>query len=347
MIGDVLIANLLASAGLVLLIYCFDFNEKEPVWILVKLYVLSILATFCFGKVKGFLFAMFGWNPVFWVNAFVAAGFFEELLKLILALAFVWHLKSFDEEMDGIIYFLFIAAGFSVLENLGYSLRFVMAPYVQGVQTGQYGRYGEALRNIVLLRMFSGHVFFGVVSGFFLGAAKFTRRKRTIAIGFGLSVLLHGIWNLSARQGWLGWYSLGFFILDACLIFLSIRRSFYYKFVNRLTQRIRGLIQEARENRTDENLLTLMEGVLYNVKCLRKLEGRELKNQAKEIILTLPVSLASMPKDGPDGLTERLVKLNGILCRDRYKTNWTFWGGFFLKFFLPGFVVLMVLVWLM
>ena len=62
MIGDIVIANVVASACLVLLIYFLDINEKEPPWTLVRIYIFAILMTFLFGKLKGFLFDRFQWE---------------------------------------------------------------------------------------------------------------------------------------------------------------------------------------------------------------------------------------------------------------------------------------------
>ena len=55
MLGDIIIANVIASGLLVLLIYFLDLNEKEPPWTLVRIYIVSILVTFLFGKLKIFL----------------------------------------------------------------------------------------------------------------------------------------------------------------------------------------------------------------------------------------------------------------------------------------------------
>jgi RsiW-degrading membrane proteinase PrsW (M82 family) len=342
--GDVVIANLLASAGLVLLIYLFDYNEKEPVWTLVGLYVLFILATFDFGKVKALLFTRFGWHPPFWVTAFFVAGFCEEAVKLVLMLAFVWRLRSFDEESDGIIYYLVAAAGFSVMENVGYSLLYVVVPYLKGMHSGEFHQYGSALKQIVLLRMVSGHIFFNVVSGFFFGLARFSRHRMWIPLGFVLSVALHGFWNEAALNGWLLWYALGLFIVDAVLIAVSVRRSFYFKFMTRLRGHVGSLVREAKESGLGGDLVVLMEGILANVKRLRTLEGKELKSQARAFILALPAHANSVPLDGPDGLTARLLRLNGILGRDLVRTGWMWWGGIFLRFFLAGFIVLMILI---
>ena len=78
MLGDIVIANVIASACLVLLIYFLDINEKEPPWTLVRLYILAILFTFLFGKLKGFLFTRYEWDFPVVFNNYIVAGFFEE-----------------------------------------------------------------------------------------------------------------------------------------------------------------------------------------------------------------------------------------------------------------------------
>ena len=67
MIGDIIIISAIASAFMVFLIYLFDVNEKEPLWVLLKIYVVSILVTFIFGKTKGILY---------WASSIVAEGEF-------------------------------------------------------------------------------------------------------------------------------------------------------------------------------------------------------------------------------------------------------------------------------
>ena len=347
MIGDIIIANVLASACLVLLVYFFDINEKEPPWTLVRIYLFAILITFLFGKLKGFLFSRYAWQFSDLVSNYVVAGFFEELLKFFVIMVFVWHLKSFNEEIDGIIYYLIVAAGFAVLENVGYSFQFVISPYVYGLKTGEMGVYQEALQKIVLFRAVSGHIFINVVSGFFLGLAKRKHRWWLLIPGFFVSVLLHGTWNQTATWGYLGYFALGFLVLDVALFIWTVRMSFYFKFMKRLKFRMKELIREAKEKRFDPDIITLMEGIKRNVGTLRRMEGDVLTAQSKEIIRFLPPRVDAVPREGQDGLIERLLKVNGLLGRDRQKTGRGFWVGLFLKFAVPGFFVLMILMNLM
>ena len=347
MIGDIIIANVLASGCLVLLVYFLDINEKEPPWTLVRIYILSILLTFLFGKLKGFLFARYEWEFSSIVTNYIVAGLFEELLKFGVVLVFVWPLKSFNEETDGIIYFLIVAAGFAVLENVGYSFQFVISPYIYGVKTGEMAFYRDALQKIVLFRAVSGHIFINIVSGYFLGMAKRRHRWWLLIPGFLLSVLLHGTWNQMATIGGLGFYVLGFLVLDIVLFTLSVRMSFYFKFMKRLKYRMKELIKEAKRLRLDEDVITLMDGIRAGVGTLRQMEGDVLKTQAKEITQLLPPRVDAVPRDGPDGLIERLIRVNGLLGRDRQKTGKGFWVGLFLMFSVTGFFVLLVLMELM
>jgi len=343
-IGDIIVSNVIASACLVLLIYLSDLNEKEPPWTLVRVYVFSILMTFLFGKLKGYLFGHYQWQFPVLFNHYIVAGFFEELLKFLVVMIFVWKLKSFNEETDGIVYYLVVAAGFAVLENVGYSFKFVISPYIYGIKTGEMSVYRDALQKIVMFRAVSGHIFINVVSGFFLGLAKRKHKTWLLIPGFILSVLLHGTWNLAATEGFLGLYALGFLILDVILFVLLIRMSFYFKFMRRLKDRIRRLIQEAKAVNLDQDVLTLMDGIRRNATALRQMEGDALNEHAKEITKLLPPKIDSVPVSGPGGLIRRLLKVHGILSRGRRSKERAFWIGLFLRFSIIGFFVLMILM---
>ena len=56
LVGDIIIANAIASAFLMVLIYFFDINEKEPPWTLVRIYAISIILTFIYGKLFALIF---------------------------------------------------------------------------------------------------------------------------------------------------------------------------------------------------------------------------------------------------------------------------------------------------
>ncbi len=344
MIGDIIIGNIIASGCIVLLIYLFDINEKEPPWTLVRLFIISIIATFLFGKLKSFLFNYYEWqfDPLF--SYFVVAGFFEELLKFLLVLIFVWSLKSFNDRSDGIVYYLVIAAGFSVLENVGYSFRFVINPFLYGLKTGNMDFYHEALRKIVLFRAVSGHFIINIISGFFLGYARIDKRYWILIPGFILSVILHGFWNFTASIGYINYYIVILVIVDVILFNIITHSSFYFKFMKRLKKRLKKLIKAAEEHSINNNVITLMEGILTNIGILRQMEGPELTKNAKYITVTLPAKIDEVPVRGEGGLIERFLKVNTVLAKEKKKIGLEFWIKMFLMFTISGFIILIILM---
>jgi RsiW-degrading membrane proteinase PrsW (M82 family) len=348
-IGDVIIANVLASACLVLLIYFLDINEKEPSWTLLRIFVISIFITFLFGMLKTHLFKTYNWESLALFksdlfNNYVVAGFFEELLKFIIVMLFVWRLKSFNEESDGIIYYLIVAAGFTVFENVFYSINYTFPPYIYGLKTGDMSFFNKALQEIVLLRAVSGHIYINVVSGFFLGFARRRRKYWLLIPGFIISVLLHGTWNQMAVMGKLVYFLIGFIILDAVLFVWIIRMSFYYKFMKRLKFRMNELIEEAKKINLNEDLIIFMKDIMQRMKILRQMSGETIKKQAIIITRLLPPKLEKVPIEGEDGLYGRLITINGILGRNCEVRGKVFWVGLYLKFCLSGFFLIILLM---
>jgi RsiW-degrading membrane proteinase PrsW (M82 family) len=343
-IGDIIIANAVVSACLVLMIYMLDFSEKEPSRVLVRVFVASILATFLFGVGKTLLYRAYDFQFSQLFTNYVVAGFFEELLKFIVVMIFVWRLKSFNEEVDGIIYYLVVAAGFAVLENVGYSFQFTINPYLYGLRSKDMSVYQNALTQIVLIRAVSGHIFINIASGFFLGLARRKKRWWLLIPGFIVSVFLHGSWNQAAVTGVLQYYLVGFLLLDVLLFVYLARKSFYFKFMKRLNGRLDDLIAEAARIRLDEDLLILMKEIRQKMKILRQQPGETLRGEAKVITKLLPPRLEGLPREGADGLINRLITINGILARGREIHGRTFWVKLFLKFSISGFVIIVLLM---
>ncbi|NQT24740.1 PrsW family intramembrane metalloprotease [candidate division KSB1 bacterium] len=344
MISDVIITNIIASGLLVLLVYLLDLNEKEPPWTLVKIYVLSILFTFLFGKLKSILFSHYGWEFPELINHYLIAGFAEELLKFIVVILFVWRLKSFNEEIDGVVYYLVVAAGFTVLENVGYSFRFVIDPYLYGLETGEMMPYQDALQRIVMLRMFSGHIFINVTTGVFLGFARQRHRSWLLIPGFITAVLIHGTWNLAAVNGFLGWFALGILVLNISVFMWTIRKSFYYKVMLRLKNRLRSLIREAKAQQINPDTIVLLEGIGRNLSCLRRFEGTKLKQTIREMIVSLPRRIQSENEEDEQKLIEKIVHANGLIGVECAKDRRIFFVSMFVRFAVPGFLILIILM---
>ena len=112
--------------------------------------------------------------------AFVAVGFSEEGSKYLMLRAYAYRRKAFDEPLDGIIYGVMVSMGFATLENILYVTR-------HGFQTA-------------ILRAFlsvPAHACFGVIMGYYVGMAKFskTRARYYKRLGLLLAVLFHGAFD--------------------------------------------------------------------------------------------------------------------------------------------------------
>lgn len=109
----------------------------------------------------------------------MVVGLGEEFFKLAAVYLAVARSEEFSEPMDGIIYAIAVAIGFSVVENVLYISAFglVVAPLRGTIAT-------------------LAHIAFSGLAGFFLGKAKFSQRPLPIlATGLFVSALAHGLYD--------------------------------------------------------------------------------------------------------------------------------------------------------
>ncbi len=123
-------------------------------------------------------------------SSFVLVAFNEELVKFLILTLYPYRQPFFNEPLDGIVYAVAIAMGFATLENVLYA-------YQYGLET-------------ILMRAFTavpGHAAFAVIMGYFIGRSKFAqkKRKRLLAAGLLLPVVIHGTYNfLILQEAWDG-----------------------------------------------------------------------------------------------------------------------------------------------
>lgn len=123
-------------------------------------------------------------------DAFLVAGFVEEIFKYLALFLLIWWNKNFNEKFDGIVYAVFISLGFAAVENIMY--------------------VSDGGMNVALVRAFTAvpaHALFGVRMGYFFGIAKMYPeiRKANLIRAFFYPFMLHGIYDfiLMAEQNWL------------------------------------------------------------------------------------------------------------------------------------------------
>lgn len=162
-------------------LYKKDIYEKEPPGQLIKAFLLGSLTV----PVAALIEIALGRSTVF-VEAFLIIALTEELCKFLVLMRFFYRRPQFNEPYDGIVYAGFISLGFATLENLFYVLDKGLA--------------------VAIVRMFlsvPAHAIFGVVMGYYVGAAKFSAKKRSALSVMGLvsAVVLHGLYDYFLMAG--------------------------------------------------------------------------------------------------------------------------------------------------
>jgi RsiW-degrading membrane proteinase PrsW (M82 family) len=117
--------------------------------------------------------------PQQFVKAFLVVGLTEEFSKYIIVRFYAQPNKAFDEPFDGIMYSVMVSMGFAATENIFYVLE---SGYVTGI-----------LRALTAV---PAHATFGILMGYFMGKAKFSKNRIVLnLLGLLLAVTFHGFYD--------------------------------------------------------------------------------------------------------------------------------------------------------
>lgn len=192
-IDFLIVLAMLPSIILGFIIYKKDVVEKEPIGLLIKLFLFGILSSgvALFLELYGErLFPFVAQNNVFsiFIRSFFIIGLSEELVKWLFTYVICWRQKAFNYAYDAIVYAVFISLGFATIENV----------------IAVVGSEGDLL--LVLQRgliTVPAHAFFAIISGYYLGMAKrFEKRgwrrksKKALILSVVVPVLAHGLFDM-------------------------------------------------------------------------------------------------------------------------------------------------------
>lgn len=165
-------------------IYNKDKYEKEPVSMLLKAFFFGMLAIPMDIMVVGIINSLWEGEMVFY-SAFWEAGIPEELCKWMIFMMIIWKNRNFNEFFDGIVYATFISLGFACVENI---------MYVFGSESF-FGAVGVSMLRALL--SVPGHFLFGVLMGYYLAMAKFSKENKSKYMIFSLlmPMLAHGLFD--------------------------------------------------------------------------------------------------------------------------------------------------------
>lgn len=171
-------------------VYMSDRYEREPISLLLKTLLLgAIMVIPTLGVERALLlFNIFpGALGVLYIS-FIVAGFTEEFFKRAVVLNYIYNNENFNERLDGIVYSVFSALGFSVIENIMY----IVFKFSDNVYVGLY-------RGILSV---PAHAVFGVTMGYYISLAKFCKdcnnekdRKKYMRKSLYIPIILHGTFN--------------------------------------------------------------------------------------------------------------------------------------------------------
>lgn len=172
---------------LAVLIYLFDKHDKEPVSLLVKVFIFGALSVIPIIYVENFLMSLnvySGLLSAFYVS-FIVAGFTEEFFKRIVVMKTAYNNPHFDHKIDGIVYCVMASLGFATVENIMY----VAVSFKDDIYVG----ITRAFLSV------PAHMLFGISMGYYLSLSKYATDNRQKRMYFRKSLtvpmVLHGIFN--------------------------------------------------------------------------------------------------------------------------------------------------------
>ena len=191
---SILIAAVAPGFALLTFFYLKDKYDSEPLHLVLKMFFLGFLIVIPVMIIQRGLVIWLGEGS--FVSAFLISAGIEELLKWIVLFYFIYHHVEFDEPYDGILYSVAISLGFATVENVMYAMS------------------NQVFFGTLLLRGLlpvSGHALFGVMMGYYLGAAKFTRQwksRRILLYSLLIPWFWHGVydWILANIIDYWIWY---------------------------------------------------------------------------------------------------------------------------------------------
>lgn len=185
----ILITALLPVAILLIAIYLKDEASPEPAGQLVKAFVFGVISA-GLAIVLSTLLEMAGlysqWDP-YNANrvrmAFFGAAIPEETAKLFMLWLLLRKNKFFDENMDGIVYAVFVSLGFAAFENISYLFS-----------------NSESFLSIGIMRACTaipGHFCFGILMGYYYSLATFGNKAtlRNKVFTWLVPVMAHGCYD--------------------------------------------------------------------------------------------------------------------------------------------------------
>lgn len=202
-----LIAGLLPIVLICLFIYLKDSAKPEKPKNLVITFLLGALVAIGAYFIEEQIDLLGYQNSAeFWpytLYMFIGVALVEELLKLLAVLIYPFRKSFFEEPLDGIVYYVFVAMGFATVETIAF--------------TGLLDWEGIIARATLAI---PAHASFAMIAGYYLGRAKVGSPKNKVQLiltGLAAAVFAHGAYDWFIFNPFARWMTLlGVVVLIIC-----------------------------------------------------------------------------------------------------------------------------------
>lgn len=177
---EIISVGIAPSLALLSYFYLKDEYDAEPILLVIKTFILGASLVLPIMFIQYALTEESVWTSPL-LKSFLSASLLEEFFKLFILFFSIYKHVQFDEHYDGIVYGVAVSLGFAALENIFYLI-------ANGVEVA----FGRALLPV------SSNAIFGIIMGFYLGKAKFSRGNEKIKwllYSLFIPVLLHGLYD--------------------------------------------------------------------------------------------------------------------------------------------------------
>lgn len=200
---NLLFAALAPIAVVLIWIYIKDKYEKESKRTLAFTFILgailSIIITTILYALSDLIIPLRDDTSVLqqFIKAFFVVALIEEFSKYVIVRYYSQRKSYFNEPFDGIIYCVMVSMGFAAVENIAY--------------------VAEGGLPTAIARAFTAvpaHATFGILMGYFMGKAKFSKNNRVKLnlTGLALAVLFHGAYDFFLFINFIPGMAIGAFV---------------------------------------------------------------------------------------------------------------------------------------
>ncbi|OIQ38600.1 MAG: protease PrsW [Bacteroidetes bacterium MedPE-SWsnd-G1] len=182
---NVVLLTIAPIAFIIIYIYVKDKYEKEPKKLLVKTFlggaIISVIATILISTIANKIFPVSDSYNLFqqFIKAFIVVALVEEFSKYIVVRFYAQKKTAFNEPFDGIVYAVMVSMGFAFTENILYVM-----------DGGFYTALARAFTAV------PAHATFGIIMGYYMGIAKFSRHRiKYNLLGLLYASLFHGAYD--------------------------------------------------------------------------------------------------------------------------------------------------------